>query len=51
MRNNADCEQPPSYDSGVQEEDRMVRQNVARYEMTMAHDLEDITDHAPLTGP
>ena len=44
--------QPPSYDNVVQEEDKMARQNVARYEMTVAHDLEDITDdRAPLTGP
>ena len=44
-------EQPPSYDNAVQEEDKIARQNVARYEME-AHDQEDVTDdRAPLTGP
>ena len=44
-------EQPPSYDNAVQEEDKIARQNVARYEME-ACDQEDTTDdRAPLTGP
>lgn len=44
-------EQPPSYDNAVQEEDKIARQNVARYEME-AHGSEDITDdRAPLTAP
>jgi len=47
-----DCEQPPTYDSAVQEENRIARQNVAHYETSVANDEEDITDdRAILTGP
>lgn len=55
LRTNAesDCEeQPPSYDNAVQEEDKIARKNVARHEMKMLDDQEDVTDdRAPLTGP
>ena len=44
-------ERPPSYDNAVKEEDKIARQNVARYERE-AYDTEDVTDdRAPLTGP
>ena len=53
LRNNVEStrEQPPSYDNAVQEENKIARQNVARYAAEI-EDSEDITDdRAPLTGP
>ena len=51
IRNQSDSEQPPTYDNAIQEEDRIARQNVARYEMTVGHDQDVTDDRAPLTGP
>ena len=53
LRSNVESarEQPPSYDNAVQEENKIARQNVARY-ATETEESEDITDdRAPLTGP
>jgi len=45
-----DVEQPPSYDNAIQEENRIARQNVARFEA--ANEEEMTTDDCvPLTGP
>ena len=45
-----DVEQPPTYDNAIKEENRIARQNVARFE---AANEEDLTtdDNVPLTGP